>query len=97
MITWMFRRSVVLCAVLCVLLLFLFPIVHGPFPATHGPATVFRGRRAIFTLLLLIFSAATSMVARLKAVPAVFVEAFLSSSGGKLGLMQDPNLAVLRC
>jgi hypothetical protein len=37
----------------CVLLLFLFPVMQGSFQETHGPTTAFRARRA---LLILIFS-----------------------------------------
>jgi hypothetical protein len=34
------------CIALCVLLIFLFPLVQGPFQATHGPTTEFRASRA---------------------------------------------------
>ena len=97
MLTWMFRRLVVLCAAICVLLLLLFPLVHGPFPATHGPVTAFRGRRALVVLLLLIFSAARSSLGRLRPLPDLCAKAFRGRDRGGIGLMQDPDLAVLRC
>lgn len=47
-------RCVGLCAVLCVLLLFFFPLLQGPFQATHGPTTDFRATQASASLFLMI-------------------------------------------
>jgi len=33
-------------AVLCVLTIFLFPVVQGPYPAVHGPVTALQAARA---------------------------------------------------
>jgi hypothetical protein len=93
----MLQRPVVLCAAICVLLLFLFPLVHGPFPATHGPATAFRGRRAFVALLSLVFNAAKSSLSHVRFLLNLHGEASLSAARRAIGLMHDPDLAVLRC
>lgn len=46
-----FGRMVGCCVALCVLLIFLFPLVQGPFQATHGPTTEFRASRAALAVL----------------------------------------------
>ena len=51
----------------CVLLLFLFPLVQGPFQATHGPNTAFRARRALIILVLSIIRCGMSVFAKLSA------------------------------
>ena len=50
----LFGRWIGSCAAVCVLLLFFFPLVHGPFQATHGPTTEFRAWRALLTLIFAI-------------------------------------------
>lgn len=54
------------CAGVCVLLLFFFPLVHGPFSATHGPLTAFRGRKIFLALLLLVLGWGKVLLSRLK-------------------------------
>jgi hypothetical protein len=48
----------------CVLLLFFFPLVHGPFQATHGPNTTFRARRALLVVILSIIQGGMSVFAK---------------------------------
>jgi hypothetical protein len=47
----LFGRWIGSCAAVCVLLLFFFPLVHGPFQATHGPTTEFRAWRVLLSLI----------------------------------------------
>jgi hypothetical protein len=51
----------------CVLLLFLFPLVQGPFQATHGPNTAFRARRALILLVLSIIRCGMTVFGKLSA------------------------------
>jgi len=65
MLASLFSRRMVPWLAVCVLLLFLFPLVHGPFQATHGPNTAFRARRAVLALILSIIQCGMSVCARL--------------------------------
>jgi hypothetical protein len=65
-------RCVGFCALVCVLLLFFFPLLQGPFQATHGPTTDFRAKQASLVLFLAIMLAAHALFNRLlfHALPA---------------------------
>lgn len=97
MLTWMVRQLMVLCAVLCVLLLFFFPVVHGPFQATHGPTTAMRWRKALVALLFLLFTAAKGLLSRPEAVTDAVIEQPQPDGGGILQWNLEENLAILRC
>lgn len=97
MLTWNWRRFLVCCAGICVLLLFFFPLVHGPFSATHGPTTAFRGRKIFFALLLLILAWSKDLLFCLK----IALECSGYPPGHGEGEFHDvvaaANSAVLRC
>jgi hypothetical protein len=57
MLTSLSGRCICIFAVVCVLLLFFFPLISGPFPATHGPAIALRAWRYFLALLFSIISA----------------------------------------
>ena len=97
MLTWMVRQLMVLCAVFCVLLLFFFPVVHGPFQATHGPTTAMRWRKALVALLFLLFTAAKGLLSRPEAVTDAVIEQPQPDGGGILQWNLEENLAILRC
>ncbi len=96
MLTWIFRRILVSCAVVCVLLLFFFPLVHGPFQATHGPTTEFRALKAFLVLLFSILSAACAVFYRVSEA-----RAFALLTWGRRHdfwfLMPTESTAILRC
>lgn len=97
MLTWMFRRLVVSCAAVCVLMLFLFPVVHGPFQATHGPTTAFRARKAFLVLLFSILHAAGCVLCRLRDAAEVCFRIAHQNGGGLVSLPAAENPTVLRC
>ena len=97
MFTWMFRRLMVSCAAVCVLLLFFFPLVHGPFQATHGPTTAFRWRKAFLTLLFLLFCVAKELLSRREAVADAYMPQTRPGGDGVLRPALEENLAILRC
>lgn len=68
MLASLFSRWMVPWLAVCVLLLFLFPLVHGPFQATHGPNTAFRARRALLALILFIVQCGMILFARFHGV-----------------------------
>jgi hypothetical protein len=73
MLASLFSRRMVLWLAVCVLLLFLFPLVHGPFQATHGPNTAFRARRALLALILSIMQGGMSLLARFHGVTKALI------------------------
>jgi hypothetical protein len=97
MLTWMFRGLMVFCAAVCVLLLFFFPLVHGPFQATHGPTTALRWRKALLALLFLLFYAAKGLLSRPEAVTDALIEQARPEGGAVLSTSLEENLAILRC
>jgi hypothetical protein len=97
MLTWMFRRLMIFCAAVCVLLLFFFPLVHGPFQATHGPTTALRARKALLALLFLLFYAAKGLLSRPDAVTHAVIEQPRPEGGGILSASMEENFAILRC
>lgn len=97
MLTWMFSRLVGSCAAICVLLLFFFPIIHGPFQATHGPTTAFRARKAFLVLLFSILQAARSVLARMKRVMEVCSLARSAKRRRSSSAVEIGNPALLRC
>jgi hypothetical protein len=78
----------------CVLLLFLFPLVNGPFQATHGPNTAFRARRALLALILSVMQGGMSLYALTKAL--IRRSDFLLESNGALCRCTFDHL-IMRC
>jgi hypothetical protein len=97
MFTWMFRRLMVSCAAVCVLLLFFFPLVHGPFQATHGPTTAFRWRKAFLALLFLLFYVAKGLLSQPEIVADALIEQPRPVGDGILQPTLEESLAILRC
>lgn len=98
MLASLFGRCIGLSALVCVLLLFFFPLPHGNFQSTHGPVTDLRSRR---TFLMLAFSI---LRARFRLFAARFLklkmsfERFLRNWSGRAGIPEfESSLAVLRC
>ena len=87
----------IFCAAVCVLLLFFFPLVHGPFQATHGPTTAMRWRKALLALLFLLFYAAKGFLSRAEAVSDAMIEKPRLEGGGILRASMEENFAILRC
>ena len=58
MLTSLFGRCIGLSTVVCVLLLFFFPLAHGNFQSTHGPVTALRSKRSLLLLVSSIVQAA---------------------------------------
>ncbi len=99
MLLWPSSRWICLCSGACVLVLFFFPLVHGPFQATHGPTTAFRGRRALQGIIYSIARAAISvftavLAAGSRALCLGQVPARDELQKASAGL---PGMAVLRC
>lgn len=82
----------------CVLLLFFFPLVHGPFQATHGPNTAFRSRRALLALMLFIIQSGTMVFSKLRVSAQLIIEGFTLSFGfGGHGSQDAFDSSIMRC
>jgi hypothetical protein len=84
-------------AAVCVLLLFFFPLVHGPFQATHGPTTAFRARKAFLVLLFSIVDAAHGVLSRMKAPAALAFCGSYRDEGRLFPPLTGQDPAILRC
>ena len=71
MLTSLFGRCIGVSAVVCVLLMFFFPLPHGNFQSTHGPTTAMRAKRALVMLVLTMIAAALRTFAAL--IPWAFL------------------------
>lgn len=58
MLTSLFGRCIGVSTVVCVLLLFFFPLAQGNFQSTHGPVTAMRSKRSFLVLVISIVMAA---------------------------------------
>jgi len=91
-------RWMVSWVAVCVLLLFLFPLVQGPFQATHGPNTAFRARRALIILVLSIIRCGMSVFGKLSASARVLACGVAMLRKFAERLQPDPlDSMVLRC
>jgi hypothetical protein len=93
----LFRLSIGCFAGICVLLLFFFPLVHGPFQATHGPTTAFRARKAFLILLLSIASAAHGVLSRIRAAQETAFHGSYRKNEAFPDLLSSGEAAILRC
>jgi hypothetical protein len=82
---------------ICVLLLFFFPLVHGPFQATHGPTTAFRARKVFMVLLLSIASAANGVLSRIRAAMETAYRGSDRKNETFPDLLSSREAAILRC
>lgn len=98
MLTPLSGRCIGLSALVCVLLLFFFPLTQGNFQSTHGPVTALRAKRNLLVLVFSIISAALLVFAML-----IFRQLFervrsLSSANESSGLLHQAALSsILRC
>lgn len=85
-------------AVVCVLLMFLFPLPYGNFQSTHGPVTALRSMRALFLLVFSMMSAALRFLAY--PLPVTSLQSGLASGNRfEHGWSFDsgPGSSTLRC
>ena len=98
MLTSLFGRCIGLSAVVCVLLLFFFPLAHGNFQSTHGPVTALRAKRSSLVLIFSIMLAALRVL--INFIPAMLSRTRRRGFHGNLGFaLLDPAgvINVLRC
>lgn len=85
-------------AVVCVLLMFFFPLPHGNFQSTHGPVTALRSMRALFLLVFSMLSAALQTLARVVPFTSLVSGLSLRSCVGQFWSFDfDRCSSILRC
>jgi len=94
----LFGRCIGASTVVCVLLMFFFPLPHGNFQSTHGPTTALRARRGVLTLVFSILNAALQILAVLNAtfLPARGRRLWGGTQGLELCGVSSHN-SILRC
>jgi hypothetical protein len=97
MLASLFGRCIGLSALVCVLLLFFFPLAHGNFQSTHGPTTELRSRRAFLTLVFSMVRAALQIFAALVATLTMSFGRLVRGSSSAEICDLFGNLAILRC
>lgn len=98
MLTSLFGRCIGFSAIVCVLLLFFFPLAQGNFQSTHGPVTALRSKRSFMLLVFSMMRAALQVLGIL--LPAMLWRnwartAFRGNVSARLDLGSGPS--VLRC
>lgn len=98
MLASLFGRCIGLSAVVCVVLMFFFPLPHGNFQSTHGPVTDLRSRRTFLMLAFSILRACFRHFAALFSKLKMSFERLLRNWSSLAGMPQfKGNRAVLRC
>lgn len=98
MLTSLFGRCIGYSAIVCVLLLFFFPLAQGNFQSTHGPVTALRSKRSFMILVFSMMGAALQVFAILLAAllwRSWARPAFSDNVSGHPDVAGEPS--VLRC
>jgi hypothetical protein len=89
--------NLVVVAVLCVLMVFLFPPVQGPYSVVHGPVTALQASRAAVRLRVAIAQAALGTVSNHLVSPLVFTPSTSTSKAKFRSVGLSGYNVVLRC
>ncbi len=97
MISGRIRCELAVVAVLCVLMIFLFPTAQGPYSVVHGPGTAFQAARAAARLRTAIVQGALICLGNFLISPLVVLSwmSFSNTEFHSVGL-PEYNI-VLRC
>jgi len=97
MILRRFAHELAVLTVVCVLLIFYFPMLEGPYSAVHGPATAFQAAQAAARLRTGIAQGAISPLGSFFTSPLVILSwIFLSKAVVRPAILPECN-AILRC
>jgi hypothetical protein len=89
--------EIAVLTVICVLMIFLFPLMQGPYSALHGPVTALRAARAGVHLRLAIVQASLSSLGGLLISPLVVLSqiSFSKAEFQSVSLLESGT--VFRC
>jgi hypothetical protein len=83
--------------VLCVLMIFFFPLMQGPYSVVNGPATVFQATRAAARLRIVIVQGALNSLGSLLISPLVILSWVLFSQIESNSVSSPEYSTILRC
>ena len=83
--------------VLCVLMIFFFPLMHGPYSVVHGPATALQAARAAARLRIVIMQGALNPLGNLLISPLVILSWMLLSEAEFRSVSLPGYNTILRC
>jgi hypothetical protein len=89
--------NLVVLAVLCVPMVFLFPAVQGPYSVVHGPATALQAARAVVRLRVAIAQAALGAVSNHLVSSLVYTPSTSTFKAELRSVGLSGYNAVLRC
>ena len=89
-------RELALLTILCVLLIFLFPVSQGPYSTTNGPVTALRAVRAA-QLIYLCIAVAALTVWHVRRLSLQFVALHYEFFAPDLQSNSPEQSAILRC
>jgi hypothetical protein len=83
--------------VLCVLMIFFFPLMQGPYSVVHGPATALQAARAAARLRIVIMQGALNPPGNFLISPLVILSWMLLSEAEFRSLSLPEYNTILRC
>jgi hypothetical protein len=83
--------------ILCVLMIFFFPLMQGPYSVVNGPATVFQAARAAARLRIVIVQGALNALGSFLISPLVILSWMLLSQAEFRSASLPEHSAILRC
>jgi len=89
--------EVAVLTVLCVLMIFFFPLMQGPYSVVHGPATALQAARAAARLQIVIMHGALNSLGDFLISPLVILSWMLLSQAEFRSVSLPENSTILRC
>ncbi len=89
--------ELVILTVLCVLMIFFFPVMQGPYSAVHGPATALQAARAAARLRIIIVQGALNSLGNILISPLVVLSWMSLSETEIHSASLQAYTTILRC
>ena len=84
--------------VLCVLMIFFFPVMQGPYSVVHGPVTALQAARAAARLRIIIVQGALNSLGNFLISPLVTLSSWILLSQAEFRSVSVPEYnTILRC
>ena len=83
--------------VLCVLMIFFFPLMQGPYSVVHGPATALQAARAAARLRIVIMQGGLNLLGNFLIFPPVILSWMLLSEAEFRSVSLPEYNTILRC
>ena len=98
MISGHIRCELAVLTVLCVLMIFFFPVMQGPYSVVHGPVTALQAARAAARLRIIIVQGAQNTLGNFLISPLVTLSSWILLSQAEFRSVSVPEYnTILRC